>query len=114
MRAVFVAASLLLTAIALEVGASAVIPRTESFHHLGWSLVVVAGYAAATWLLAIVVKTLPLGVTYATWAGLGTVAVAAIGFAQGEAVSPLKIAAIGLIVAGVVTLNASGGGHVTG
>ena len=103
----FVAVALLMTAIGCEVGATAALPRTDSFHHLGWSVVVVAGYAVATWLLSIVVKTLPLGVTYATWAGIGTALVALFGWAvQGEHMSPLKIAALVAIIGGVVALNA--------
>jgi small multidrug resistance pump len=101
-----IALALLMTAIGCEVGATAVIPRTDSFHNPGWSVLVVLGYAVATWLLSVVVKTLPLGVTYATWAGLGTVLVAAVGVIfQGESISPVKAGAIALIVAGVVALN---------
>ena len=109
MRDVFVAIALLMAAIGCEVGATAAIPRADSFHNLPWSLVVVAGYAVATWLLSLVVKTLPLGVTYATWAGLGTVIVAVIGcLAYGEQMSVLKVIAMAAIVGGVVALNASG------
>jgi small multidrug resistance pump len=108
-RIVFVAVLLLMTAIGFEVGATAVIPRTDSFHQPGWSLVVLIGYAVATWLLSIVVKTLPLGITYATWAGLGTVVVALVGMLfQGESMSLLKGGAIALIIAGVVSLNLAG------
>jgi len=103
---------LLLTAIGCEVGATAVLPRTDSFHNPGWSLLVVLGYAVATWLLSVVVKTLPLGITYATWAGLGTVIVALVGILfQGESVSPVKAGAIALIVAGVVALNLGSTSH---
>lgn len=108
MRIVFVAVVLLMTAIGCEVGATAALPRTDSFHNLGWSLVVIAGYVVATWLLSVVVKTLPLGVTYATWAGLGTIAVVAIGWFSGEQVSLIKVVAVAAIVAGVIALNASG------
>ena len=47
MRIVFVAVTLLMAAIGCEVGATAVLPRTQSFHHVGWSVVVVAGYVVA-------------------------------------------------------------------
>ena len=101
-----------MTAIGCEVGATAVLPRADSFHNPGWSLVVVLGYAVATWLLSVVVKTLPLGVAYATWAGLGTVIVAVLGVLfQGESVSPVKAGAIALIVAGVVALNLGASTH---
>ena len=96
-----------MTAIGCEVGATAAIPRADSFHNLGWSVVVIVGYVAATWLLSVVVKTLPLGVTYATWAGVGTVAVVGISWFSGEQMSVLKLVAVAAIVAGVIALNAS-------
>ena len=71
----------------------------------------VAGYALSIWLLAIVVRTLPVSVAYALWAGVGTAAVAVIGFLfLGESMSWLKGASVALIVLGVVGLNL-GGGH---
>jgi len=105
-RIVFVAVTLLMAAIGCEVGATAVLPRTQSFHHFGWSAVVVVGYVVATWLMSIVVKTLPLGVTYATWAGLGTVAVVGISWFAGEELSLVKVLAVAAIVGGVIALNA--------
>ena len=102
----YAAVAMLVAAIGLEVGATAVIPRTNSFHHLGWSAVVVAGYVASTFLLSVVVKTLPLGVTYAAWAGLGTVLVCVVGYLfQGEPMSVVKAASIAMNIAGVVSLN---------
>lgn len=62
-------------------------------------------------LLSQVIKTVPVGVAYALWSGLGTVAIVAIGGAfLGEAITPLKIIGIGLVVAGVVIFNL-GGAH---
>ena len=56
--------------------------------------------------MSIVVKTLPLGVTYATWAGLGTVAVVGISWFAGEELSLVKVLAVAAIVGGVIALNA--------
>ena len=57
-------------------------------------------------------KTLPVGVAYGVWVGIGAAltAVLAIVF-FGESVSVLKIVSLVLIIAGVVGLNLSGGGH---
>ena len=101
----YAAIALLMTAIGAEVTSTALIPRTDSFHNLGWSALVLAGYGLSTFLLSVVVKTLPLGATYAVWAGLGTTAVALIGYLQGEPMSPFKAASIGFIVLGVVSLQ---------
>ena len=48
-----------------------------------------AGYALGIWLLTVIVKTMPVSIAYAIWAGLGTAAVAVIGWLWlGEAMNP--------------------------
>lgn len=102
------AAVLLGVAIAVEVAATAVLPRTAGFTDPGWSALVLAGYGVSIWLLSIVVRTMPVSVTYAVWSGLGTALVAVIGAAfLGERLDAVKISALGMIVAGVVLLNAT-------
>ena len=102
----FGAAVLLLVAIGMEVGATSLLPRADGFTQPLWSLVVVAGYGLSIWLLAVVVRSIPVGVAYAVWAGLGTAAVAVIGFVWlGEPMSWLKAASLLFIVLGVVGLN---------
>jgi len=103
------AAGLLAIAIATEVAATAALPRAAGFTNPGWSAIVVAGYAISIWLLTIVVKEIPVSVTYAVWAGLGTAAIAVIGVMfLDEPLGAAKLAAIGLIIAGVVLLNFQG------
>jgi small multidrug resistance pump len=107
---VYVAILLLMAAIGFEVGATALLPRAQGFTDVRWSAVVVLGYAISIWLLALVVRTLPISVTYAVWAGVGTAIVALIGFMfLGESMGWLKGASIALIVIGVVGLNLAGG-----
>ncbi len=104
-----VASLLLALAIALEVVATVVLPRADGFTDPGWSLVVLAGYAAAIWLLSVVVRTLPVSVTYAVWAGVGTAAVAVIAAVfLGEDLGWVKGISLALIVAGVLGLNLAG------
>ena len=101
--------ALLVVAVAIEVASTAALPRTDGFHDPFWAAVVVAGYAAAIWLLAIIVQRLPVSVTYAVWSGLGTAAIAVIGVLfLGESLNPVKVTAIALIVIGVVVLNLQG------
>ena len=105
----FAAFGLLFAAIAAEVAASAALPRTHGFRDPGWTAFVVGGYALSIWLLAVVVRTLPVSTAYAIWAGLGTAAVAVIGAMWlGESLDALKIAALAMIVLGVVMLNLQG------
>ncbi len=101
-----VAFTLLLLAIGIEVASTAALPRTDGFRDPLWAFIVVAGYAASIWLLAIVVQRVPVSVAYAIWSGLGTAAIAVVGVLfLGESLNLVKVAAIALIVVGVVVLN---------
>jgi small multidrug resistance pump len=100
---------LLLAAIAAEVAASAALPRTHGFKDPAWSVAVLAGYALSIWLLALVVRVVPVSTAYAIWAGLGTAAVAVVGVVWlDESVTSVKVAALLMIIAGVVMLNLQG------
>lgn len=104
-----IAWALLMTAIGVEVAASAALPRTQSFRDPLWTAVVLAGYALSIWLLALVVKQLPVSIAYAVWAGLGTAGMAVVGVLfLDERLDLMKAAALALIVLGVVLLNLAG------
>ena len=96
------AAALLALAIVIEVASTALLPRTNGFTNPLWTVVVVAGYAVSIGLLAAVVKTIPVSVTYAVWSGAGTALVAVVGLLfLGESMSKVQVASIGLIIVGV-------------
>ncbi len=104
-----VAWTLLLAAIGVEVAATSALPRTDGFRAPGWTAAVIAGYAASIWLLALVIRHLPVSVTYAVWSGLGTAGIAVIGVVfLGERLGPVQTAALLLIIIGVVVLNLAG------
>lgn len=97
---------LLLLAIAFEVAATSSLPRADGFRDPLWTTLVLLGYAISIWLLAVVVRSIPVSVTYALWSGIGTAAVAVIGVMYlGERLDALKVIAIAMIVVGVVVLN---------
>jgi len=97
-------------AIATEVAGTVALKFTEGFTRVVPSSVVVLGYGVSFVFLALTLKTLDIGVTYAVWAGIGTAAIALIGMiAFGEPVSVLRLGCIGLIIAGVIGLNLAGG-----
>ncbi|GII05544.1 DMT family transporter [Planobispora takensis] len=100
-------------AIVAEVLATSALKLSEGFTHKGWSLVVLAGYGTAFYLLSQALKLqMEVGVAYAVWAGAGTAAIAAIGVLfLGETISLAKIAGIVLIIGGVLVLNLAGGAH---
>ena len=97
---------LLFLAIAAEVVGTAGLKGSDGFSRLGPSVLAVLGYAAAFYFLSVSLKHIPLGVAYAIWSGLGTVGSVLIGvLVWRETLGPVHLVGIGLIVAGVVTLN---------
>ncbi len=97
---------LLLLAIVAEVIATSGLKASENFTRLAPSLLVVAGYGTAFFCLSLTLKTLPLGVAYAIWSGVGTVLVAVVGWLLYRQQLDLPaMLGIGLIVAGTVVLN---------
>lgn len=100
------ASLVLLLAIAIEIAATAALGRADGFTHLGWSAFVLVGYGVSIWLLAVVVRHMPVSVAYAVWSGLGTAMIAGIGYAfLGESMSWVKAVSLGLIIVGVVGVN---------
>jgi small multidrug resistance pump len=100
---------MLLGAIATEVAATSALKLSNGLTRLVPSIVVVAGYVLSFVLLARALKLqLQVSVAYAIWSGLGTAAIVVIGAVWlHEPVTPLKIAGVVLVIAGVVVLNLS-------
>jgi len=75
---------------------------TRLWPAVGTVLAMVASMA----LLAVAVRTLPLGTAYTVWTGIGAVGTVLFGIAMfGESASPLRIACIALIIVGIVGLR---------
>ncbi|WP_297614909.1 multidrug efflux SMR transporter [uncultured Roseicyclus sp.] len=93
-------------AIAGEIIGTTALKASDGFTRLGPSVLVVAGYGIAFFMLAQVLRTIPLGIAYAIWSGVGVAAVTVIGWAMyGQRLDLPALLGIGLIVAGVVVLN---------
>ena len=93
-------------AIGSEVVATVSLKLSDGFSRPVPAAVVVAGYAFSFYALSITLRTIPLGVVYAIWSGVGTAAVVVIGlFLFRESLDVVKVVGIGLIIAGVVVLN---------
>jgi small multidrug resistance pump len=98
--------ALLTVAIIAEVIGTLALKQSDGFSKLQPSLVVIGGYAIAFFLVSIVLKTLPVGITYAIWAGCGTALVlliSAVIFEQWP--DTLALTGIALITAGIVVIN---------
>ena len=93
-------------AIVAEVIATNALKASEGFTKLVPSLIVVLGYGAAFYFLALVLKVIPVGIAYAIWAGMGIVLVAIVAAIVFKQVPDLP-AIIGmlLIISGVVVIN---------
>ena len=97
---------LLLVAGLFEVGWAVGLKFADGFSRLVPSIWTVASMALSLYLLALALKTLPLGTAYAVWTGIGAVGTAILGILLfGEPATALRILSIGLIVAGIVGLR---------
>jgi small multidrug resistance pump len=100
---------LLLLAIGTEVAATSALGHTDGFRQPAWTAFVLTGYAVSIWLLALVVRQIPVSVAYAVWSGLGTAAIAVVGVVVlGEDWDLVKALSLVLIIGGVVMLNLHG------
>lgn len=96
---------LLLAVIAETVGTSA-LQASQQFTRLTPSIIVVVAYAAAFYLLSLTLRTMPVGIMYAMWSGLGIVLIALIGFAVfGQKLDWPAILGVALILAGIVVIH---------
>lgn len=100
-------------AITAEIIATSALKASRGMTNPTASIVVVIGYAAAFYCLSLALRSIPLGVAYAIWSGVGIIALAIIGFVvYRQPLAPVQALGIVLIVAGVVLVQA--GTIVTG
>ena len=93
----------------MEIGWAIGLKYTEGFSRLVPSVLTLACMLASIVLLGLAVKTLPIGTAYAVWTGIGAVGTAALGIILlGEPATAMRLASIGLIVAGIVGLKLVG------
>ena len=97
-------------AIVAEVIGTSFLKSAEGFTRLMPSLAVVAAYGVAFFFLGLALKTLPVGIAYAIWAGVGVALIALAGYVFfGQTLDAAAIVGIALIVAGVVVINVFSG-----
>lgn len=96
----------LMVAIVLEVVATTALARSASFTRLWPSVVAVLGYAGAFWFLSVPLRSLPTGVVYALWSGLGIVLITGVAWVWfRQSLDGAALVGMGLILAGVVVIN---------
>lgn len=96
----------LILAIAFETVGTTALQASQQFTRLGPSIVVVIGYAVSFYLLALALKTIPVGIAYAIWSGLGIVFIALIGLAVfGQRLDWPAVLGISMILAGILVIH---------
>lgn len=95
-------------AIVAEVIGTSALKSTAGFTRAGPSILVVVAYGAAFYCLSLALKSIPVGIAYAIWSGVGTALIALIGWwVLGQRLDAPAWAGIGLIVLGVVVIQLS-------
>lgn len=90
----------------LETGWALGLKYSEGFTRPVPSVLTIAGALLSFWLLSIAMRTLPVGTSYAVWVGIGAVGTAVAGMVLfNEPANLMRVAGIGLILAGIVALK---------
>ena len=100
-------------AIVAETIATSAMKSSEGFTKLIPSIVVVLGYGIAFYFLSITLRSIPVGIAYAIWSGVGIVLITLVGWLVfGQKMDAPALIGMALIIAGVVTMNVfSKAGH---
>jgi small multidrug resistance pump len=95
-------------AILLEVTGTTALQMSEQLTKLIPTLVMVVCYIGSLYFMSLALRTIPIGITYAIWSGLGIVLITAIGYTKfRQALDAPALIGVGLIVVGVVIANLS-------
>ncbi len=93
-------------AIMAEVVATSALKASEGFTKPLPTLLVALGYAIAFYFLSLTLRTIPVGIAYAIWAGLGVVLITLVGWLLfDQKLDPAAIIGMGFIVTGVIIMN---------
>ncbi len=93
-------------AIVAEVIATSALKAADGFSKLTPSIIVVLGYGIAFYCLALTLRSIPVGIVYAIWSGIGIVLISLVGyFVYRQQLDMPAIIGLSLIVAGVVVIN---------
>ena len=90
----------------LEIAWASAMKQSDGFTRVTPTLIMIVTMAGSLGLLALAMRSLPLGTAYMVWTGIGAVGAFVVGAAfLGEAVTMLRVVAAVLIVAGIVTMK---------
>ena len=93
-------------AILAEVIATTALRAADGFTQLWPSIISVVGYVVAFYFLSLTLRTMPVGIAYAIWSGVGIVLISLAGWLLYRQLLDLPaIVGMGLIMAGVIVIN---------
>jgi small multidrug resistance pump len=93
-------------AIIFEIIATSALKKSEQFTQLIPSIITIVGYFAAFYFLSFAIRTIPVGIAYAIWSGVGIVLITIIGAVFFKQIPDLPaIIGLALIMAGVIVIN---------
>lgn len=93
-------------AIIFEIIATSALKKSEQFTQLIPSIITIVGYFAAFYFLSFAIRTIPVGIAYAIWSGVGIVLITIIGAVFFKQIPDLPaIIGLVLIMIGVVVIN---------
>ncbi len=96
----------LIFAILGETVGTTALQASQQFTRLGPSIIVVLAYGLSFYLLSLALKTIPVGIAYAIWSGLGIVFIAAIGFAVfNQRLDLPAVLGMAMILAGILVIH---------
>ncbi|WP_171234246.1 multidrug efflux SMR transporter [Ruegeria sp. HKCCA6837] len=96
---------LLLAVMAETIGTTA-LQASQQFTRVWPSVLVILGYGVAFYLLGLTLKSMPVGIVYAIWSGLGIVLIALIGFVVfGQKLDWPAILGLTMILAGILIIH---------
>ena len=97
---------MLALAILSEVIATTAMKQSDGFSRPLWAVVTVVGYAVAFYLLSLTLKSMPTGIAYAIWSGVGIVLISTAAWLfQGQKLDIPAVLGMALIIIGVVVMN---------
>lgn len=90
----------------LEIVWAASMKASDGFTKIGPSVLTAVTAFVSFWLLGVAMKSLPLGTAYVVWVGIGALGAATMGIVLfADAATPMRLAGIGLVAAGIVLLK---------
>ena len=93
-------------AIAAEVTGTSAMKAADGFSRLLPSAVVVLAYGTSFYFMSLTVRTMPVGIVYAVWSGVGIVVISLVGWlCYGQHLDWPALAGLSLIIAGVLVIN---------